>query len=115
MPEPYIAEKLPLKGLDWVRFIPLISEANRHLAYYAGMLRIIPNPEVFLAPLTLQEAVLSSRIEGTDETLEDVLLYEANVATPPEKLAGIQEILNYRAAMAYAVAEMQSRPLNLNL
>lgn len=115
MPQPHIPEKLPLITLDWVRFIPLISEANRELSRYAGMLDAIPNPEVFLAPLSLQEAVFSSRIEGTLETLEDVMRYEADAATPTEKLAGIQEIINYRTAMEHAVNEMQSRPLNLNL
>src|SRR5688500_10543769 len=98
MPQPHIPETLPLKNLDWVRFIPHMGQANRELSRYAGMLDAIPNPEIFLAPLTLQEAVLSSRIEGTVETLEDVMRYEADAATPTEKLAGIQEIINYRTA-----------------
>jgi hypothetical protein len=89
---PHIPQKLPLDDLDWVRLIPLMSEANRQLARYAGVLNAIPNPDVFLAPLTLQEAVLSSRIEGAQETLEDVLRYEASAPTPPAKLPGIQAL-----------------------
>jgi Fic family protein len=113
--QPYVPHELPLNTLEWVRYIPLMGEANRQIARYAGMLDAVPNPDIFLAPLTLQEAVFSSRIEGTEETFEDVLRFEADVSTPPEKLAGIQEIINYRAALEYAVVEMQTRPLNLNL
>lgn len=75
------------------------------LGKYEGMLQTIVNPNLFLSPLTTQEAVLSSKIEGTQATLDEVLRYEANpkMVLSPERNADIQEILNYREAINYAV------------
>ena len=61
----YIPSTLPLQEIDWVRFISVIGKANAELARYDGILQGIINPHVFLSPLTTKEAVLSSRIEGT--------------------------------------------------
>ena len=74
----------------------------------------IPNPDVLLAPLTTQEAVLSSRIEGTQATFDEVLAYEAEGRTTEtgEREADIQEVLNYRAALRRAVEMMATLPLS---
>jgi len=88
-----------------------------------GILLGIVNPQVLLSPLTTREAVLSSRIEGTQASLEDVLQYEADVGEPPEDGIGkdtpqtrdIHEIINYRKAMGSAVEEMKKRPFGINL
>jgi Fic family protein len=113
--KPYIPELLPLKSLNWVDFIHLIGQANRQLAHYDGILRGIPNPAVFLSPLTTQEAVLSSRIEGTQATLEEVLEYEALPKKDAPRQQDILEILNYRNALDYAVGYLQKKPLSINL
>jgi len=113
--KPYIPELLPLKSLNWVDFIHLIGQANRQLAHYDGILRGIPNPAVFLSPLTIQEAVLSSRIEGTQATLEEVLEYEALPKKDAPRQQDILEILNYRNALDYAVGYLQKKPLSINL
>ena len=110
---PFIPEKLPPKDIDWAALVPLIGRANAALARYDGLLQSVPNPGVLLAPLTTQEAVLSSRIEGTQATLEDVLAYEAKRKTPKE--ADVQEVLNYRAALHYGIDLMKERPFGLNL
>ena len=55
----------PPKELDWGRLVPLIGPASAAVARYDGMLSAVPNAHVLLSPLTTQEAVLSSRIEGT--------------------------------------------------
>lgn len=112
---PYVPEKLPLKPLDWISFIPLIGKANSELARYDGILKGMVNPLILLSPLTTQEAVLSSKIEGTQATLEEVLEHEASPKKGNEKTVDIQEILNYRQAMIYAVEHLKERPLNLNL
>ena len=65
MTTPHKPDSLPLKSLDWIRFISLIGKANGELARYDGILRGIINPGILLSPLTTNEAVLSSRIEGT--------------------------------------------------
>lgn len=114
---PYTPEPLPPDGIDWEAHIPQIASANRALARYDGILQAIPNPELLLSPLLTQEAVLSSRIEGTQASLEDVLRFEAN---PRERindkaLADIQEIINYREALNVAVEALKARRLDIAL
>ncbi len=114
--KPYSPQRLPLDSLDWVSLVPLIGKANAAVARYDGLLQAIINPAVLLSPLTTQEAVLSSRIEGTQATLKEVLAFEAAPDIKEgRRYEDIQEIMNYRTAMAYAVQEMQQRPLSLNL
>ena len=115
--EPYTTERFPLECIDWAAHVPLIGKANADLARYDGMLQGIVNPGILLSPLTTREAVLSSRIEGTYATVGEVLEYEADPTEPMEaaKSADIQEIINYRQAMAQAVQRLKERPLCLNL
>lgn len=113
--KPYVPENLPLENLDWQHLISLMSEANRKLARYDGILQTMPNPVLLLSPLTTQEAVLSSRIEGIQATLEEVLRFEADPKAETKKYDDIQEVINYRKATALAVEEMKTRPISLNL
>ena len=79
------------------------------------MLRTLPNPAVLLAPMTVNEAVLSSRIEGTQATLEEVLEQDAGIPTTDAgRAADIQEIANYRYVLRMAEQETQHRPLSLS-
>jgi Fic family protein len=111
--EPHI---LPLEEVDWKPLIPLIGKANRALAHYDGVLLGVPNPEVLLSPLTTEEAVLSSRMEGTQATMGEVYRFEAGDAPKKEsRREDIWEILNYRRALKRAESELQTRPFNLNL
>lgn len=114
--KPFIPQKLPLSSIRWEPLIPLLGQANRALAYYDGVLRGLANPELLLSSLTTQEAVLSSKIEGTQASLSDVLKFEAG--EPPKDEArqlDIHEILNYRKALRTAEVELKTRPFNLNL
>ncbi|OPY42949.1 MAG: Fic/DOC family protein [Methanoregulaceae archaeon PtaU1.Bin066] len=117
--EPYTPHPLPLplSCIDWTAHITNIGRANAALARYDGILQGVPNPGLLLAPLTTREAVLSSRIEGTQASFEDVLQYEAKVRAKitPERTADIQEIINYREAMQFAVRELAHRPFSINL
>lgn len=115
--DPFIPDILPLDSIDWAAHVSLIGQANAALARYDGMLQGIVNPRLFLSPLTTQEAVLSSRIEGTQASMEEVLEYEADPRqeVEPSKYADIQEIINYRRAMGQAVESLERRPLCLNL
>jgi len=113
---PFIPEKLPLSNINWEALVPLIGRANRTLAQYDGMLYGVPNPEVMLSPMTTQEAVLSSRIEGTQATLGEVLKFQAGEDVKQEsKRQDILEIINYRSALQTAEKRLQTRPFNLNL
>ena len=103
----------PPGELDWPRLLPLVGPANAAVARYEGVLHGIPNAQVLLSPLTSQEAVLSSRIEGTQATLGEVLEFEADQDKPTgEKRDDIQEVLNYRRAMRHAVASLKKLPLS---
>ncbi len=113
--KPFSPDHLPNDSLDWKVFRSQLGPANRSIARFDGLLQSIPNPTVLLSPLTTQEAVLSSRIEGTQATLEEVLKFEADPKQKTEKYQDIREIINYRKAIKYAVDELQERPLTLNL
>jgi len=122
MIKPNIPDTLPLKNIDWERHVTLIGKANAALARYDGILLGMVNPEVLLSPLTTREAVLSSRIEGTQASLEEVLQYEADVGDPEKnqvqpdspQVRDIHEIINYRKAMGTAVEKMAGRPFGIN-
>lgn len=115
MPEATGVRRLPIDDIDWGALVRQVGEANASVARFDGMLRGIPNPGVFLSPLTTQEAVLSSRIEGTQATLQEVLRFEADEEAHPEKRDDIQEVLNYRRALRLAEQETRERPITLNL
>jgi Fic family protein len=112
---PYIPAALPLTTLDAAQLVGLIGPANAALARYDGLLQSIVNPGVLLSPLTNQEAVLSSKIEGTQATIDEVLEYEAGMEFDPEKVKDIQEVVNYRQALVLGAETLAQRPLNLAL
>jgi Fic family protein len=112
---PYEPTPLPPPGIDIALLVTLVGEANAALARYDGLLHGMVNPAVMLSPLTNQEAVLSSKIEGTQATVEEVLEHEAGQEYDAHKEADIQEILNYRQALTLAADTLRERPLRLGL
>jgi Fic family protein len=110
---PYEPDVLPLTELDYRRLLPLVGQANAALARYDGLLQGIPNPAVMLSPLTTQEAVLSSKIEGTQATVDEVLEQEAGLLKEGEKFQDIQEISNYRQALYAAREYLKDYPIRL--
>jgi Fic family protein len=92
-----------------------MGQANYELALYEGILHAITNPALLLSPLTTKEAVLSSKIEGTQATLEEVLDYQAFPRKGVNNVEDIREVLNYRESLRYAVEYIKNRPINLNL
>jgi Fic family protein len=114
--QPFEPQQLPIDDIQWDALIPLIGKATRSLAYYDGILYGLANPDVLLSPLTTQEAVLSSKIEGTQATLGEVLKFEAGAAPVEEsRVRDIEEIMSYRRAMRRAEEELKTRPFTLNL
>jgi len=113
--DPFIPHKLPLDDLDFKRLFSLVGEANAELARYDGLLQGIVNPSVLLSPITTQEAVLSSKIEGTQATVDEVLEHEAGILKEGEKREDIREIINYRTALLVATSHIKEYPLNLFL
>lgn len=115
-PVVYHQGRFPPQRLDLERLFPLIGPASAAIARFDGLLSAIPNADVLLSPLTTQEAVLSSKIEGTQATMGEVLEFEAGKDVPAEQKRGdIQEILNYRSALQEGVEQLSSLPLSLRL
>lgn len=96
-----------------VCFFLMVGDASAALARYDGLLQGIPNPAVMLSPLTTQEAVLSSKIEGTQATIDEVLEQEAGLIKKGEKDKDIQEILNYRSALYQSREHLKDYPIRL--
>ncbi|MDD9850987.1 MAG: Fic family protein [Gammaproteobacteria bacterium] len=112
MKTPFQPQNLPLESLNWASLVPHLGAAHEGLARFDALLGNIPNTALLLAPLTAQEAVLSSRIEGTQASLEDVLRFEAEGKAEGEKRDDIQEVINYRIALNRAHDRMQTLPLS---
>src|SRR3972149_7257852 len=60
-----------------------VSEADRGLSELAGIARTLPNPPLLIGPFVKREAVLSSRIEGTQASLSDLFYFEASGEAAP--------------------------------
>jgi Fic family protein len=117
--DPYIPQSLPvdLSKLHWENVALKVSEASAALAYYNGILESIVNPSIFLSPLETKEAVLSSRIEGTITTVDEVLKYQVDIKPDSiSKQDDVIEVLNYRKGTQLAKDWIQrGLPINLTL
>ncbi|MFA6349757.1 MAG: Fic family protein [Candidatus Omnitrophota bacterium] len=113
---PFIPPKLPPK-IDFSSLIKEIGQAHDALGKLNGSLLNIPNPDLLTTPLLTKEAVLSSRIEGTQATLKDVFEYEAEAKSSEKSVEerDVREILNYRRAMDAAIEELAKKPIGENL
>ena len=92
----------------------VLSDADRALARLDAVSTFLPNPELFVATYVRHEAVLSSQIEGTQSTLEDVLAYEAD-ATHNRAPKDVKEVVNYVRAMDHGLRRLPELPLSLRL
>lgn len=92
----------------------LLSEADRTLGRLDGVASVLPNPNLFVAMYVRQEAVLSSQIEGTQSTLEDVLKFELD-ARGHDAPSDVAEVVNYVQAMNHGLARLKTLPLSLRL
>ena len=101
----------PQLSLSW-DLVNQLSEADRALSELAGTARTLPNPHLLIGPFIRREAVLSSRIEGTQASLSDLLFFEASGSVDP-KAPDAREVSNYVKAMEYGLARLKKFPLSL--
>jgi Fic family protein len=87
-----------------------ISEAELAVGTLSGLGETLPNPHLLIYPFIRKEAVLSSRIEGTQSSLSDLLLFEA---IKIEKQSDVKEVQNYVHAMEYGLNRLVELPLSL--
>ena len=117
-PVHYEIGAFPPSNLPWDELIPLIGPASAALARYDALLSAIPNAAVLLSPLRTREAVLSSRIEGTQATMVEVMEVEAgglpHGMTAPRR-GDVEEILNYRNALLACAGELSNRTMSQHL
>jgi len=109
----------PRLAADW-ELTAALSEADRALSELAGLGRTMPNPHLLIGPFVRREAVLSSRIEGTQADIADLYAYEAGQlplpgleAAPSD--ADVREVLNYVNALEYGLKRLETLPVSLRL
>lgn len=92
----------------------LLSEADLALGRLDGSIQILPNPDLFVLMYVRKEAVLSSQIEGTQSSLQDLLAAEARIYAP-EAPKDVDEVINYVAAMNHGLARLGELPVSVRL
>jgi Fic family protein len=97
-----------------------LSEADRALGELAGLGRTFPNPHLLINPFIRREAVLSSRIEGTQADLADLYAFEARQLAlpglkPAPAEADVREVFNYVRALEYGLERVNTLPVSLRL
>lgn len=107
----------PALQFDW-QLARALSNADRALGELAGLGQTIPNPNLFVRPFIRREAVLSSRIEGTQADIIDLYTYEAGQLPlpglgPAVSEADVQEVLNYVHALEYGLERLDTLPVSL--
>lgn len=92
-----------------------ISAADRGLSELAGITRTLPNPHLLVRPFMSREAVLSSRIEGTQASLSELFYFEALRATPVLARSDVAEVHNYVRALEHGLKRLNQLPIGLRL
>jgi Fic family protein len=93
----------------------VLAKAGTALGRLDGVAATLPNPELFVAMYVRREAVMSSQIEGTQSTLDDVLAFEIDAGRRSSLPDDIEEVVNYIGAMNYGLTRLDSLPLSLRL
>lgn len=92
----------------------LLSEADRALGRLDGSIQTLPHPDLFVYMYVRKEAVLSSQIEGTQSSLQDVLAAEASILSP-HRPKDVDEVVNYVHAMNYGLKRLTELPVSVRL
>lgn len=92
----------------------LLSKADRALGRLDGSIQTLPNADLFVLMYVRKEAVLSSQIEGTQSSLNDLLRAEARIFDP-DRPADVREVSNYVAAMNYGLERLEELPVSTRL
>ena len=93
----------------------LLSQADRALGRLDGSVQTLPNPDLFVFMYVRKEAVLSSQIEGTQSSLQDLLAAEANLLGAESRPRDVDEVVNYVRAMKHGLARLAELPVSIRL
>ncbi|MFH0809280.1 MAG: Fic/DOC family N-terminal domain-containing protein [Pseudomonadota bacterium] len=105
----FLPNPLPPEIRYGPRLVAELSRADRALGMLAGAAERLPNPDLLVLPYMRREAILSSRIEGTETSMTDLLFFEAG-ESEPSKRADILEVQNYLTAMSHGLARQLMHP-----
>ena len=94
-------------------FSNLLSKADRAIAGLDAICYLLPNPDFFIAMYVKKEALLSSQIEGTQASLEDVFVFEKGKHL--ENIDDVSEVINYIKALNYGMERLNELPMSLRL
>jgi len=109
----FVPKPLP-RSLDLTEdIVNCLSEADRAIGTLNGMGETLPNPHLLIVPFTRREAVLSSKIEGTQASLSELFQFEAGRETAGP--ADVREVSNYVRAMEYGLQRLRELPLSTRL
>lgn len=112
----FVPNPLPPINFTWdSELVENLSAADRALGELAGIGRSLHNPLLLVRPFLRREAVLSSRIEGTQASLSDVLAYEAVQLPLFDAPDDVREVHNYVRALEYGLERINSLPVSLRL
>ncbi len=116
----YHYDKFPPQNLDYGKMVNSLLKATDALARYDQMLKNMHNSEILLAPLRNQEAVISSRMEGTISTMDEILKFEADSENDSEEAKNVRSevfetILYQRALLNAQKAMKDGYPLSQHL
>jgi Fic family protein len=102
---------------DWVVDIPevqsLLSDADRTLGMLNAFAQLVPDVDFFIQMHITKEATTSSRIEGTNTNMEDVLINQDNIN--PEKREDREEVINYINAIKFSINRKNELPISNRL
>ena len=111
----FIPEPLPPADLDLTgRITAALSQADLALGRLDGAVETLPHPELFTAMYVRREAVLSSQIEGTQASLDDLVAAEARLRGD-RPMGDVNEVINYTAALTFGVARLSALPISSRL
>ena len=91
----------------------LLSQADRALARLDGLGQVLPGADLVISMYVRKEALLSSQIEGTQASLED--LFEFERGETPENINDVAAVINYIKALHYGMQRLDQLPLSLRL
>ena len=105
----------PIPSLELSLLANSLSMADQSLGRLDGATRNLPDIDLFLAMYVRQEALLSSQIEGTDCTLDDLLAFELDSTSNAIPALDVQEVVNYVAALTYGINRLTDLPISRRL
>ena len=91
-----------------------LSAADFALGQLRGIGQTLPNAQLLITPFLRREAVLSSRIEGTIASVDQLVLFEVEPSRDPEN-PDVGEVANYVSAMKFGLARLETLPVSLRL